>query len=267
MRRHLDHQRQINRPHYLDSEWADDDVESPRLAKGTVEMDKLAPAEVDGNPSELVEIVHDLKNPLSTIALELCLLDEKLADPTPADMRAGLARVQHNVAYLDRLVQDILDSCALHTNRFELQRRPVEVVGLVEQVLERAVPTRDRWRVYLDASVRVLATIDELRIERVVANLLHNALKYSPPGTGIVVRIEVEPRIRVSVIDAGAGLSAADAAHVFDKYWRAPTTKAREGSGLGLYVARRIIEEHGGTMGVHSIPAVGSRFFFELPRT
>jgi signal transduction histidine kinase len=265
MRRHLGHERQSSRPHHLDPEWAEEDADPPRLAKGTVEMDKLAAGEIAGPPGELVEIVHDLKNPLSTIALELCLLEEQLAEP--ASVRAGLARVQHNVAYLDRLVQDILDSCALHANRFQLQRRPIEVMALVERVLQHAVPSRDRARVYLDASERVLATIDELRIERVVANLVHNALKYSSPGTGIVVRIEVDVCIRVAVIDAGAGLSATDAAHVFDKYWRSSTASCHEGNGLGLYVAKRIVEEHGGTMGVHSIPSVGSRFFFELPKT
>src|ERR1043165_6026928 len=106
MRRHLGHDPQGNRLHYLDVDWKEDSSDSPRFAIGTVEMDKLAPADHSDHTDRLVEIVHDFKNPLSTISLELCLLGEKLADSRCAGADALLGRVQHNVAYIDRLVQD-----------------------------------------------------------------------------------------------------------------------------------------------------------------
>lgn len=251
-------------PQHVGVDWNDDDDESPQLARGTLETIRLDETELVDHAQELVEIVHDLKNPLSTIALELCLLVEKLS-AAEADVRGGLARIQHNVAYLDRLVLDILDSCALEADRFTLHRRPTELRAMLEQVIERVVPTRDRGRVYLEAPARFTVSIDELRIERVCANLVSNALKYAPRGTAIVVRLEVEGCVRISVVDGGPGLAPNETEHVFDKYWRAASSTLREGTGLGLYVARRIVEEHGGTIGVDSGCHAGSRFYFELP--
>jgi two-component system sensor histidine kinase BaeS len=127
------------------------------------------------------------------------------------------------------------------------------------------VPTRDRARVFLDAEHRLTLDIDDLRIERVVANLLQNALKYSPRGSGVVVRLELEARARISVVDAGPGMTEEEMKLAFTKYWRTPDAVIHEGSGLGLYVARRIVEAHGGTIGVESMCNRGSSFFFELP--
>jgi two-component system, OmpR family, sensor histidine kinase BaeS len=217
--------------------------------------------------NDVVEIVHDLKNPLATIALEMCLLADKLGDAAPVEMRGAVTRVQHNVAYLDRLVQDILDSCALDAGSFELQRRPSELHALLEQVIDRSVATRDRGRVYFDVRHRLTLEVDGLRIQRVVANLLQNALKYAPRATGVIVRLEVGMRARISVIDAGPGMTADEMSHVFAKYWRTTDAVIHEGSGLGLYVAKRIIEAHGGTIGVESVLDRGSKFFFELPLT
>jgi signal transduction histidine kinase len=180
-------------------------------------------------------------------------------------MRSAVTRVQHNVAYLDRLVQDILDSCALDAGSFELHRRPSEIYELLEQTIERSVPTRDRARVDLDAAQRLTLNVDDLRIERVVANLLQNALKYAPRGTQVVVRFEVGRHARISVIDAGPGMTSEEIGHAFAKYWRTADAVIHEGSGLGLYVARRIVEAHGGSIGVESARDQGSSFFFDLP--
>jgi signal transduction histidine kinase len=133
-------------------------------------------------------------------------------------------------------------------------------------VIERVTTTRDRRRVFLRADEPLTIDVDDLRIERVVANFLQNALKYAPQHTGIVVRLDHLPdRACVSVIDAGPGLTADDALHVFDKYTRTASARAHEGTGLGLYVSKRIVESHGGSIGVESVQGAGSRFFFELP--
>jgi signal transduction histidine kinase len=173
--------------------------------------------------------------------------------------------VQQNVTYLDRLVQDILDSCALEAGTFQLHKRPTELHALLESVIERSVATRDRARVYLEATGRHTLSLDDLRIERVVSNLLQNALKYAPPATGVVVRLEIAETARVSVIDAGPGMTPEEMSCVFGMYWRTEGAESYEGSGLGLYVSRRIVEAHGGTIGVDSVRHIGSRFYFELP--
>jgi signal transduction histidine kinase len=217
---------------------------------------------------DVAQIVHDLKNPLSTIALEACLLDDKLAHGRPSDARDAVARITRNVEFLERMVQDLLDLCSLDAGRLELHRKPTELRTLLEQIIDRVVPTRDRGRVSLHAAEPLTSSIDELRIERVVANLLQNALKYAPRATGIVVGLAaVTDAIRVSVTDAGPGMTAAETGYVFDKFRRGSTAGSREGSGLGLYVSKKIVEAHGGRIDVTSVQGAGSQFFFELPVT
>jgi PAS domain S-box-containing protein len=215
---------------------------------------------------DVAQIVHDLKNPLSTIALETCLLDDKLARGNPSDMRDAFARITHNVEFLDRMVQDLLDLCSLDAGRLQLHRRPTELHALLEQIIDRVVPTRDRERVSLQPAEPLTTSIDDLRIERVVANLLQNALKYAPRSSRIVVRLAAaSDAIRISVSDAGPGIAPAEIGSVFDKFRRASTAGGHEGSGLGLYVSKKIIEAHGGQIGVTSVRGAGSQFFFELP--
>jgi PAS domain S-box-containing protein len=213
------------------------------------------------------QVVHDLRNPLGTIGLETDLLEETAAGVkvwiTPA-----LARIRRNVAFLERLAQDLLDASSMATRRFEIRRQPTELRSLLEQLVDRVVPTRDRPRVVLDTPSPLTLPIDAFRIERVVANLLQNALKYAPRDSKIVLRLDVDPdHGQVSVTDVGPGMTPAETSYVFDKYRRTPAACMYEGSGLGLYVCKQIIEAHGGTIGVDSVLGAGSRFFFELPVT
>lgn len=217
---------------------------------------------------EVVQIVHDLKSPLSTIALEAYLLEDKLARGTPSDMRSKLARISHNVEFLDRMVHDLLDLCSLNAGRLELHRKPTELRTLLAQIIDRVVPTRDRPRVVLEAEEPAMISIDDLRIQRVVANLVQNALKYAPKNSDIVVRlVTLNQTIRISVSDAGPGIMPTEIGSVFDKFRRASSAGDQDGSGLGLYVSKRIVEAHGGRIDVTSVPGAGAQFFFELPAT
>lgn len=222
----------------------------------------LPPTAAAVRREDLAHIVHDLKNPLSTIQLETCLLDE-LADGNPSSVRAGLDRISRNLEYIDRIVHELLDLDHLDSGNLTLLRARVDVGLLLERTIDRVVPSRDRARVRLDAPMTLAITCDELRIERVVANLVHNALVHAPGGS-IVVRLErIEDRCVVSVIDSGPGLAPDQLARVFDKYWRANTSRSA-GSGLGLHVSRRIVEAHGGFIRALRVPG-GSCFEFELP--
>jgi signal transduction histidine kinase len=238
-----------------------------RFASGTREIETLQREDGDGMREEQVaQIVHDLKSPLSTISLETYLLEEKICGNDREELRAALRRIQHNVRYLDRLVHDILDSCLIDAGGFELRRSPTEIHAFLEGVIDRAVPTRYRPRVFLEAQDRVTMAVDDLRIERVVANLLGNALKYAPAATGIVTRLNVHERgITVSVIDAGTSMTERDRGGLFEKYRRGATAAHHDGSGLGLYVSRRIIEAHGGRIDVECVRGIGTRFYFDLP--
>lgn len=224
--------------------------------------------ESDSRDLYVAEIVHDLKNPLATIQLELFLVADTLGDRAPAMLQTAVSRIMHNVAFIDRMVSGLLDSTAIDAGEFVLRRRPTELRALLVQVVERSIATRDRHRVVIEAPCPITLTIDDLRIERVVANLVQNALAFAPPSSGIVIRLDTaRGAARVSVIDPGPGITADETAYIFDKYRRASRAHAHDGSGLGLYISKRIVEAHGGRIGVESVHGEGSRFFFELPVT
>jgi signal transduction histidine kinase len=239
---------------------------APRLARGTQELTPIReePRLIE---DDVAEIVHDLKSPLTAITLEAILLEDKLQRGERQDGLHSVARIHHNIAFLDRLVLDLLDVCSLASGHLELHRSPTDVRELLERVIDRVVPAPHRAHVLLDAPVAIAIEIDELRIERVVSNLIDNALKYTPCTSDIVVRLTpTDDGACVSVIDAGPGITAAQREHIFDRYRRADTSRGRHGYGIGLYVCKKIIEAHGGRVGVESTRH-GSRFFFELPST
>jgi K+-sensing histidine kinase KdpD len=264
MRRHGHHERRSRNlePHGVAAP-ADLSLEPPELAIGTAEIPKFRDLDED---NELVEIVHDFKNPLATMALEMCLLEEQLRYVASGDMRATLTRITRNIAFIDRLVSNILDTNAIDAGSFSLRRRRTELSALLGEVVERSVATRDRARVHIEAPEAVHVVLDSDRIERVVANLVHNALKYASTGTPVVLRLErFANHARVLVIDCGPGISRHDLDWVFERYHRADHRGSADGCGLGLYISRRIVEAHGGTIGVESVPDIGSQFYFDLP--
>ncbi|MEO9184489.1 MAG: PAS domain-containing sensor histidine kinase [Kofleriaceae bacterium] len=224
----------------------------------------LYPDQRDGlRDDDVAQIVHDLKGPLATMSLETELL---VLDRAESAVSRAVGRIALNVAFLDRMVNDLLDVCAIDTHKFAIQRSRTEMRDLIDHVIERVVASRDRHRIFVDAPDRVTLELDDLRIERVLANLVQNAFKYAPSSTGVVVRLDVGPTtVRVSVSDSGPGIAAADAATIFDKYRRLGDLRGHEGSGLGLFVSKRIVEAHGGRIGVDSAPGAGSQFYFEIP--
>ncbi len=182
----------------------------PRLAMGTGETLPVTRDERGLCEDEVAQIVHDLRDPLATIALEAYLLDRKLANGASSDGRQAVARIIRNVEFLDRIVQNLLDPCAAGDGR-ALRRRPTELRALTERVIDRVVSSHDGGRVILEAPYPITMSVDHLRIERVLANLIGNALKYAPRGSRIIVRLEAAAlSARVSVTDTGAGLGASD---------------------------------------------------------
>jgi signal transduction histidine kinase len=217
--------------------------------------------------SELAQLVHDFKGPLSLVALETQVLQKQLLDDgAHVDMVDAMARVLLNVDYIDRMVHDLIDSCALDAGHFELHRTSTDLRDLLERVTSRMATSRDAGRIALHAKVSAILRIDALRIERVVANLLQNALTYSPVEAQVAVRLETSRSIaRVSVRDGGPGLARHELARVFDEYQRSSGSYLHDGSGLGLYVSKKIVNAHGGYIGVTSTPGAGSEFYFVLP--
>jgi K+-sensing histidine kinase KdpD len=235
------------------------------FATGTIETPSVRP-ERSLSEDEVAQIVHDLRDPIAMIALEAYVLDRKLAKGDHSELRSTAARIIRNVEFLDRMVQTLLDSRAIGEGGFEINRRPTELRALLEQVIDRVVSTRDCGRVILDAPFPITLPIDELRIGSVVANLIGNALKYTPEHAEIVVKLEAGAlAAQISVSDAGPGLTRSETVHIFDKYYRGAHADGRDGRGLGLYASKVIVEAHGGRIGVDSVEGAGSKFYFDLP--
>ncbi|MBA2539893.1 MAG: HAMP domain-containing histidine kinase [Deltaproteobacteria bacterium] len=240
------------------------DTPEPRFARCAREN---VPAEDAAEIAELraehiTAIAHDLKNPLSTIGLELRLLRKA----SPGDLEAALGRIEQNLASVNRMVHDLLDlGAALEGAPLVVRRERVDLGKLVREVVERTIAVHDRHRVFVDiwGSSPVLG--DAPQLERVVANLLDNAIKYAS-STYVVIKVDCPGRsARVSVIDSGAGLTPEECDGVFDKYRRGRLVAMQDGTGLGLYVCRRIMEAHGGKIAVDSALGRGSCFYFTLP--
>ncbi|MGE0402382.1 MAG: ATP-binding protein [Kofleriaceae bacterium] len=214
---------------------------------------------------EVAAICHDLVAPLSVISLDL----EALGDgqkPVDTDVLRALGRIGANIDYLQRLVCDLRDTTAIMNGRFEVARELIDIADVVREVVRR-VAARDRDRIRIASAESAIARGDRARLERVVANLLHNALKYSPRDRTIEIIVETSAtNVRGTVRDHGPGLPLADAARLFERFRRSRDQRGRDGVGLGLYVCRTIVEAHGGTIGYEPAPGGGSCFYFELPR-
>lgn len=211
-------------------------------------------------------ISHDLKNPLSIITLHARLLARKLAARELEDERRAVEIIGQSAAFIDKMVRELLEMSYVEVGSVQLHKESTEVAAFLKAVLERTVSTSDRHRVRIEIHDAAIARIDATRIERVVVNLVQNAIKYAPPGSPVVVRLETRAGMAVvSVIDEGPGLTVEESSYVFDKYRRTRAAGEREGLGLGLYISKKIIEAHGGRIGVERAAGVGSRFFFEIP--
>ena len=149
------------------------------MGDGDGDLERVSIDEVrDGlRAQEVAQLVHDLKSPLATIALESELLGFRVSERSS---RAAVQRILLNVGFIDRMVLDLLDLCVIDCGRLELRRAPTELREHVDDVVERVIPTSQRHRVFVDATTPAVLELDSLRIERVLANLLQNAFKYAP---------------------------------------------------------------------------------------
>ena len=232
---------------------------------------------LDNLKSILLQTVsHELKSPITAIKLSTELLDHVLNGNASEQQRDRLIRtLQNGIQRLERLTSESLDYAAMQSAHLELNREPVRLSSVVEQavaLLQPSISARDQ-KVELDVidSLHPLM-IDEPRIERVIANLVSNAHKYSPKGG--LIRIEIlrdgEDQV-VRVIDQGPGIDDSEVDAVFSPYYRGKLadTSPVQGSGLGLSIARYLTELHDGTLTISQETsgdaASGSTFVLKLP--
>ncbi len=217
----------------------------------------------------LAVVSHDLKNPLGTISLSANLLTRAAPEGEPgARIRRHADTIQRSAQRMDHLIRDLLDMASLREGKLTLERREHPVGQLIDEALALLEPLAVEKSLELQARVRGRDTrllCDADRIFQVLSNLVGNALKFTPaPGR---VEVHAEPQgseVRFAVRDSGPGIPRDKLPHIFDPYWQARET-ARQGTGLGLHIARGIVEAHGGRLWVESEPGQGSTFFFTLP--
>jgi signal transduction histidine kinase len=215
----------------------------------------------------LSSAAHDLKTPLTGIVTQAQVLRRRAQrDPTaPPDM-VGLERLLEQSHRLKRLVLELLDVSRLEHGSLVGECQEVDLADLVRTVTRLNGAHWQRMR--LHAEEPVLVSVDVPRFEQVVSNLIENALKYSPHEAPVNVTIWCEAgAARLSVRDEGIGIPSEDQALVFERFHRARNVDDRRfaGMGLGLYIARGIVEQHGGKIWVESAPGMGSTFHVAVP--
>ena len=212
---------------------------------------------------------HDLKNPLNGIAGMAGLIVVDAGDA--AQVRSHAADILQSSEYMSHLVHNLLDINAIEQGKFNLDPEPLDLNATVTRVVEGYRRRASDKRIRLDLAVppgEMTVYTDARAIRQVVDNLVSNAVKFTPPGGSVKVRIEqVDGRVRFSVRDTGPGLSAEDRSRLFQKYVRlsARTTGGESSTGLGLSIVKRLAEASGGTVHCQSELGQGSTFSVELP--
>ncbi len=219
---------------------------------------------------------HDLRNPLTAVLGQTQLLQRRLrrgASLGPADGEPRLAAIVAAASRAAALIDDLMDTARLRAGQpLELHPTQVDLAALLSSCAEEArrVGPFHVVRIESDASPLVV-TADGPRIERVIRNMLDNAIKYSPAGGEVVARAQREADAEgtwgvVTIEDRGLGIPAVDLPHVFKRFHRGGNVAGRiPGSGIGLSGAQQIVEQHGGTIGVRSREGEGSSFTLRLP--
>jgi len=215
---------------------------------------------------ELVGVAaHDLGNPLTSLQLRLHRLRTHLP-PDNTRAQEGLASVEREARRMSLLVHDLLDLSRLSADRLRLEREELDLSALTREVVERfcdqAAALDTPLVVHAPAPVR--GQWDRQRLDRVATNLLSNALKFGQ-GRPVEVRVLAEgPRVRLEVRDHGMGIAPEAQGRLFGRFERLGNT-GRPGTGLGLYIVRQLVEAHGGSIHLSSLPGQGATFTVELP--
>jgi two-component system phosphate regulon sensor histidine kinase PhoR len=213
-------------------------------------------------------ISHEFRTPLAGIkAMVETLRDGAVSDQGTA--QDFLNRIDGEVDRLTQLVAELTELSRIETGKAELKLEPVNINDLAEEVTAQLKPQAERQRLSL---VKELASelpqvpADRARVRQVIVNLLHNAIKFTDPGGRITVGTRGEgDSVTVAIADTGRGISGEDLPHVFERFYKGDKVRTGEGTGMGLAIAKHIVEAHGGNIRVESQEGRGSTFSFNLP--
>jgi two-component system phosphate regulon sensor histidine kinase PhoR len=213
-------------------------------------------------------VSHELRTPLAALkALVDTLRDGAMDDPPAAGRFLG--RIESEVDAMAQIVQELLELSRIESGRVPLRLIPAAVADVLLPPVERLQPQAERagLAVVVDLPAGlppVLADVE--RVQQVVANLVHNAVKFTPPGGQVTLSAEpVGEEMVISVRDTGVGIPADDLPRIFERFYKADRARYGGGTGLGLSIARHIVQAHGGRIWAESAEGRGSSFYFSLP--
>jgi two-component system phosphate regulon sensor histidine kinase PhoR len=217
----------------------------------------------------VANVSHELRTPLASITLLVETLQRGAMDDPDAAAHF-LHRIEVETQAMARLVEELLELSRLETGVLSLNLETVSVLRLLDDVVNRLSPAADEKGVEIVFDVQESppeTRADPRRIEQVVLNLLHNAIKFTPSGGCVTLRAFRQGRgVQIEVSDTGVGMDPSEAARVFERFYKVDRGRSRaEGAGLGLAIARHLLELHGSQLQVVSEVGRGSRFFFSLP--
>ena len=253
----------------------------PKRCGAVVVLDDVTEfVRLDELRSELVAVAsHELKTPLTTLRMSLLLMQERTENLT-AHQRELLAAAALGAEELFDTIDELLDLTRIEAGQLRLQREPVDLYGVIDQAVRSLQPRIQDSQVVLRVDREAPTAVvrgDVARLRSVLANLLTNALKYTPQGGEIAIRVTVmtggasQPVLQTSVSDTGPGIPEEFRERIFEKFFRVEhhrdgPKEGTRGAGVGLYLCRQIVEAHGGT--IRCEPAVsgkGTRIVFDLP--
>jgi signal transduction histidine kinase len=213
---------------------------------------------------------HELRTPLHTVIGFSELLAEEIKGPLNADQQRFINHIHKDSQHLLTLINEILDLSKIESGKLQLRREALEVGVLLEDVLSSLRPRSAASSIHIETHVpdRLFVDGDRIRVRQIFYNLLSNALKFTPNGGSIRIEADqVDGFAQISVSDTGIGIPPEEHDSIFDSFHQvdAAAGGAREGTGLGLPITKRLVQEHGGRIWVESKPGLGSRFHFTIP--
>jgi two-component system phosphate regulon sensor histidine kinase PhoR len=216
----------------------------------------------------VANVSHELRTPLSSIRLLVETLETGAIDE-PVLAQDFLRRIVGEVDRLARLVDELLDLARLETGRVTLNREPLAPLDLLSAGIDRLRPQIERAGLSLHLEVPLdlpPVDVDRARIEQVLLNLIHNAIKFTPPGGSITVEATADHGLlTVAVRDTGFGVDPEELSRLFERFYKADKARRSEGAGLGLAIAKHIVLAHGGAIWAESVPGEGATFYFTVP--
>ncbi len=213
----------------------------------------------------LALISHDLRAPLTTI-LGHAQIIQRLPN-LPQRVQSSAEAIHNSAKRMNAMLQDLVDTDRVESGSLQLRCLPTDLRSFIHGLKERLNQSGQGEQISAELPEELPPVMaDQICLDRVMTNLLTNAIKYSPPGSEVLVRAEAgEGDVRISVVDRGTGIAPRELPHIFDRFYRAQRTRKAEGLGLGLYITRMLVEAHGGRIWAESEVGRGSSFSFTLP--